>query len=110
MTEEEFTRQPFDKQIHQCALAWLRNQHIPPYSEGKLVRTYHQCRGYLRKLDRSTVKNIRLMLDVTEEKVPLCELRKIAAEFAEARIVDRAREKYAGAKEYRIDIEEFLNS
>ena len=103
MTEEEFTRQPFDKQIHQCALAWLRNQHIPPYSEGKLVRTYHQCRGYLRKLDRSTVKNIRLMLDVTEE-------RKIAAEFAEARIVDRAREKYAGAKEYRIDIEEFLNS
>ena len=106
MTEEdkaEFTRQPFDKQIHQCALAWLRNQQIPPYSEGKLVRTYHQCRGYLRKLDRSTVKNIRLMLDVTEE-----ELRKFAAEFAETRIVDREREKYKGAKEYQIDIEEFM--
>ena len=61
-------------------------------------------------MDRSTVKNIRLMLDVTEEKVPLYELRKFAAEFAETRIVDREREKYKGAKEYQIDIEEFMRS
>ena len=61
-------------------------------------------------MDKVTVKNIRLMLDATEGKVPLYELRKIATEFVKTRIVDREAEKYTGAKEYQIDVEEFMRS
>ena len=117
MTSEEiiaFANTDFNKQVHACCLAWLKNIHKPPFRFGKPCKEYFICRAYLMKLTRQTIKNIRVMLSESEVPIPdVYSLERISKMWVTDRQSDvekKAVKKITKKKEYDIDLKGFLSS
>lgn len=106
---QAFLSQPYRKQLHVCAMLWLRNQHIAPFANGKLVSHYFRCRAFLFKLERQYLKNIAIMLDATVEPVPLFRLPAVADSFIQSQRSLFEDAKCSMPKAYDIDFKAFLS-
>lgn len=94
---------PYKTALHACVLAWLKNRNAEAFRDGKPTPAYFFCRNALLKFDLLTVENILEMLKTTGANVPVEHLLAHTQSFMQAK------NGYAGAKEYNIDLKAFLS-
>lgn len=116
MTEEEikdFVEKDFSKQLHLCCMKYCARNHVKVYNGKKMAKEYFQCRAYLWKLPRQTIKNIYLFLDSHMGSVNLYDLENIAASYVrdeQAKDEKKKVKELTDKKEYKLDLEGFLSN
>ena len=93
-------------------MAYLRNNGLLAYKNGKMTADYFRVRSYLMKQGTQTIKNICIMLCEEQVACSIYNLADLAGKYVRKKQMEeqmeKQREATATVDEYNIDVEDFL--